>query len=239
VAWQAKGSALPRATLNHPGDQSAKRRLIWINEEAASGADHAVIVEGPIMPEALGLLRQDHRNMVAVLQALEWQIKEFETGKQPDYEVIDAAMEYFLAFPDALHHPKEERIFEKLAERDANLAQQVGDLRVAHQELAARARYFATALQAVLKDAELPREAFARWAHGFIDVQRRHMAMEESVFFPAAARALAAEDWTDLDEPATGEEDPLISGEAGDKFELLRKAILIWQAQDESSLAKA
>ena len=190
------------------------------------------------MPEAIGLLRQQHRNMVALLRALEWQVNEFEKGKQPDYDVISATMDYFLEFPDVTHHPNEERIFAKLRERDPSIAQQVGDLRIAHQELAARARDFATALRVVLQDAEVSREAVARWARGLIDLQRRHIDLEESAIFPAAAKALTAEDWSNLSALMTTMDDPLSNGQASDRFEKLRKTILDWQAEDQAPLTK-
>jgi hemerythrin-like domain-containing protein len=190
------------------------------------------------MPEALGLLLEEHRNMVTLLRALEWQVNEFEKGNQPDYDVMGATLDYFLSFPDVYHHPKEELIFAKLRERDLRIAQQIGDLPIAHQELAARAREFATALRAVLEEAEMSREAFARWARGFIDLQRRHIDMEESTFFPAAAKALTAKDWTDLGALMTTEEDPLFGERVGERFEQLRKTILSWQAQDQAAPAK-
>lgn len=190
------------------------------------------------MCEALSLLRQEHRNMLTLLQALEWQISEFENGNQPDYDVIGAALDYFLSFPDVYHHPNEELIFAKLHERDLRSAQQIGDLRTAHQELATRAREFATALRAVLEEVEVSREAFARWARAFIDLQRRHIDMEEATIFPAASKALTAKDWIDLRALMTTGNDPLLGEQVGKRFEQLRKTILGWQAQDQAASAK-
>jgi len=193
------------------------------------------------MPEALGSLRQEHRNMSTLLRALEWQVDEFERGHQPDFDVIGATLDYFLSFPDACHHPREELIFAKLHERDLAAAQQIGDLRIKHQELARRAREFASALRVVLAEAELPREAFAGWARGFIDLQRRHIDMEESTFFPAAEKTLTAQDWADLGAQAATEGDLLHEEQAGERFqrfEQLRKTILDWQTQDQAAPAK-
>jgi hemerythrin-like domain-containing protein len=109
---------------------------------------------------------------------------------------------------------------------------------IAHQELATRAREFATALRAVLEEVEVSREAFARWARDFIDLQRRHINMEESTFFPAAEKTLTAKDWTDLRAVTTTEADPLLGEQVGERFEQLRKTILGWQAQDQAAPAK-
>jgi hemerythrin-like domain-containing protein len=201
------------------------------------GGRHAAPQEEAMTHDVLGALRQEHRNMIALLLALEWQVKEFENGRQPDYEPIEATLDYFLTFPEALHHPREEQIFAALTRRAPDVARQIGDLHVAHEELAARARDFAAGLRAVLQDVEVSREAFARWARRFIEVQRQHIEMEERSFFPAAAKALETTDWSALGE-APKSDDPLVSDDAGARFEQLRRTILDWQARGEASLAK-
>jgi hemerythrin-like domain-containing protein len=191
------------------------------------------LTEDAMVHDLLDALRQDHRDMTALLGALDWQIGEFESGRQPDYELIDATLEYFLSFPDIRHHPQEVRIFEKLGERAPGLAEEVGDLAAAHEDLAARARDFATALRAVLQDVEVSREALARWGRGFIELQRRHMEMEERSFFPAAAKGLAAEDWSDLLRSVSAD-DRSRDRETDDRFARVRRMILAWQVQDEA-----
>ena len=146
----------------------------------------------------LEVLRQEHANTVRLLKTLEWQVAEFEVGNQPDYDVLRAAVDYFLNFTELSHHPTEDLIFDKLRDRAPAMAASIGDLRSAHDALAARARELAAGLNAVLAEAELPREAFVRWASGFIDHQRQHLEMEEATFFPAAEKMLTEKDWSDL-----------------------------------------
>ncbi len=208
-------------------------------------ADAVIAMEG-IMPEnssaqrldPIAALRREHRNMATLLRALEWQVAEFEKGNRPDYELVGAVLDYFLSFPDIYHHPKEELIFATLQERDGASAQRIGDLGIAHQDLADRAREFAAALRAVLDEAEMSRAAFTRWARGFIDLQRRHIDIEEQAFFPAAEKALTAQDWADLGARMAGEDDPLLGEHAGERFEQLRRTILGWQAQDQAVAAE-
>jgi len=77
----------------------------------------------------------------------------------------------------------------------------------------------------------MPREEFIRLARRFIDQQRQHIDMEESVFFPAVERTLTATDWTDLNEPIAK------VNEAGEHFEQLRETISQWQAEDQAAAA--
>jgi hemerythrin-like domain-containing protein len=181
------------------------------------------------MPETLDFLRQDHRNMATLLRILERQVGEFRSGKRPDYDVISAILKYFVSFPDACHHPREDLVFARLRDRDPLAAERTGDLRSAHEELAARAQEFSTGAQAVLEEAEMPREAFIRLARRFIDQQQQHIDMEESVFFPAAEKTLTTTDWAELNALLARSE------HAGERFEQLRKTILEWQAEDETA----
>ena len=182
------------------------------------------------MVEALDLLRQDHGNMAALLRMLDRQIGEFRDGRRPDYDVIAAILDYFLSFPDACHHPREDLIFERLRNRDLQAIEAIGDLQSEHRQLAAEAREFLAALRAVLEEAEIPRDALYARARRFIDRQRLHIGMEESTFFPVAERSLTPADWTELEAlmPKT---------DVRERFEPLRQMILRWQADDEAVAA--
>src|SRR5215470_7367169 len=181
------------------------------------------------MPRALDLLREEHRKVATLLQILEQHVDEFRRGERPDYDVIRAVLDYLVSFPDVCHHPKEDLIFARLRARDPLAAERVGDLRSAHEELATRTREFSTGLRAVLEEAEIPREAFIRLARRLIDQQRQHIDMEETTFFPAAEKTLTPTDWAELN-PHTAKTD-----NAGERFEQLRKKILQWQAEDETT----
>jgi len=181
------------------------------------------------MPRALDLLREEHRKVATLLQILERHVDEFRRGERPDYDVIRAVLDYLVSFPDVCHHPKEDLIFARLRARDPLAAERIGDLRSAHEGLAARTREFSTGLRAVLEEAEIPREAFIRLASRFIDQQRQHIDMEESVFFPAAERTLTRTDWAELNSLMARTDD------AGERFEQLRKTILQWQSEDEAA----
>jgi hemerythrin-like domain-containing protein len=189
------------------------------------------------MPQAIDLLRQEHANIATLLRTLEWQVAAFENDSLPDYEVIRATLDYFRSFPDVCHHPKEDLIFAKLRERNPAAAEKIGDLRKAHEQLAARVRKAAAGVRAVLDDVEVSRDAVVRWAGDFIDRQREHINMEESIFFPAVERSLTAKDWSDLTPLMTTADDPLFGVQVGARFEQLRKMILVWQAEDEAASA--
>ena len=179
------------------------------------------------MTEVIRVLRREHANMETLVKALEWQVAEFEAGRMPDYDVIRSAVDYFLSFPDLYHHPKEDLVFARLKTRAPDVVERIGDLRSEHEALAGRTRELHAGLKAVFDEAHVPREAFVRWARAFIDLQERHMQMEETEFFPAALQHLGADDWRELEAAMTTPDDPLF----GERFETLRKSILRWQEE--------
>jgi hemerythrin-like domain-containing protein len=186
------------------------------------------------MSEVIRVLRREHANMASLVKTLEWQVREFERGGKPDYDVIRAAIDYFLSFPDLYHHPKEDMVYARLLERDPQAAQRIGDLRREHEIIAQRSRELSAGLTAVLDEAQVPRESFVRWARAFIDLQLAHMRMEEEVFFPTALRCLTDADWQALQAEMTSEEDPLFGEQVGTRFEALRQSILRWQEDAQS-----
>ncbi|MBK8176250.1 MAG: hemerythrin domain-containing protein [Rhodospirillales bacterium] len=185
------------------------------------------------MTEVMRVLRREHANMAALIKTLEWQISEFEAGRTPDYDVIRSVVDYFLSFPDLYHHPKEDIVFGKLAERAPDDTKRIGDLRSEHESLGARTRELSAGLSAVLEEAHVPREAFVRWARSFIDLQEAHMQMEETEFFPTALEKLSAADWEDLEAQMTTPDDPLFGEHVGQRFESLRKSILRWHSEHQ------
>ena len=183
------------------------------------------------MTEVIAVLRKEHANISQLLDILERQVAIFDRGGSPDYDIVQGVVDYFQSYPDLYHHPKEDLVYQKLQLRDPAAANQVGDLRQEHEELAARTREFAVAVRAVLDEAQVSRASFGHWARQFIQVHRDHMAHEERLFLPAARAALTPEDWDDSRARATDQEDPLFGEEVGGRYEALRRKILEWERE--------
>lgn len=109
-------------------------------------------------------LRRDHRNFESLLQVLEHEVAVFECAERPDYEVLEAIVGYFQGYPDCCHHPKEDMVFEKLKQREPAAAKAVGDLDAGDMELAERLRNFASTVENVLGEQDMPRETLSRAA---------------------------------------------------------------------------
>lgn len=184
------------------------------------------------MAKVIRILRLEHRNMAKLLDALERQIAVFDKGGLPDYDVICRVLDYCMSFPEICHHPKEDLVFRKLRERDADAAETVGDLLRDHEELAALTAGFLAQVHNVLEGAELPRAWFGNIARGFVESYRTHMGLEEERFFPLALDKLTPDDWADIDARVRDRDDPLFGDKVEEDFRDLRAEILEWDRQD-------
>jgi hemerythrin-like domain-containing protein len=58
-------------------------------------------------------LREDHRNMAVVLDLLDEIVAIMGNGDDPDFELLDEIMRYMTVYPDAVHHPKEDVVYQQ------------------------------------------------------------------------------------------------------------------------------
>lgn len=184
------------------------------------------------MTQLLEILREEHRNMEALLRVLEHELSIFDRAERPDYEVVQAVISYFQDYPDCCHHPKEDMIFARLKARDPAAAASVGDLEAEHRNGAKRLHLVARAVTSVLGEQEVLRQTVDDIVRDFIDKERQHIEMEERVLFPAAARTLQPEDWAEID--ARLANDPALNRTNEEKFNSLRQQILQWEQESAS-----
>ena len=171
------------------------------------------------MSDVVESIHRDHANLAKLLDAVERQLALFDAGESPDYDIIRGVADYCLNYPDLYHHPKEDLIFQHLRQRDPLVVQQVGNLEDEHRSLGELTRHFAAALHNVLRDAEVPREAFDKAAREFLDTYRAHMRKEEEIFLPAAERTLDEADWREIDAQIARYEDPVFGPGGEERFQ--------------------
>jgi hemerythrin-like domain-containing protein len=191
------------------------------------------------MSRIIELLIEDHRNIETLLRVLEQELEVFDRSERPDYEILQAIIQYFQDYPDSCHHPKEDLVFEKLKVRDPAAAKSIGDVEAEHHVETERLQRFSQALEAILADQEFLRQNFDNVVHDFIEHQRKHMDKEERLLFPAAVKALRPEDWTDIDARLNDRSDPLFNGVIEKKFHALQRRILQWERETEENRVEA
>ena len=187
------------------------------------------------MVEVIDILRQEHRNIEKLLRVMEQELVVFDRGERPDYEVFEAILEFFKMYPDTCHHPKEDIIYEKFKTCDPGRAASVADLQAEHREGAVRLRRVAQAIDNVLNDQELLRESVDRIVRDFIDNERKHIALEDEVIFPAILDTLQPADWADIALTLADRYGPPSEADFEEQFSTLRRNIL---ELEEAALAR-
>jgi hemerythrin-like domain-containing protein len=185
------------------------------------------------MSKIIEILLDEHRNIEKLLHVLEQELEVFDHSESPDYEILQAIIDYFQDYPENYHHPKEDIVFEKLKLRDPAAAMQIGDAEADHQVETKRLSQFAQAVEDVLAGREIPRQTFHNVVRDFIRHQRQHMAKEEQLLFPSAVRALRPEDWAEIDTRLNNKKDPLFDDTTEEKFHVLQQTIVQWEQDTE------
>ncbi len=186
------------------------------------------------MIEIIEVLQEEHRNIEKLLLVLEEELSIFDHGGHPDYQIILSVIDYFKDYPDSCHHPKEDIIVEKFKARDPVAAKTIGNLAAEHREGARRLRRVAEAVESVLNDQDLLRQTVDEIIRDFIDHERRHIAKEERVVFPAVVNALRPEDWAEIALKLADRYGSPSEPDFEEKFNTLRRNIL-----EEEEVAKA
>jgi hemerythrin-like domain-containing protein len=185
------------------------------------------------MSKIIAILLEEHRNIEKLLHVLEQELEVFDRSESPDYEILQAVIDYFQDYPESYHHPKEDIVFEKLKLRDPAAAMQIGDAEADHQVETKRLSQFARAVEDVLAGREIPRQTFHNVVREFIRHQRQHMAKEEQLLFPSAVRALQPEDWAEIDARLSDGKDPLFDEATEERFHVLQQTIMRWEQETE------
>ncbi|HEU0200973.1 MAG TPA: hemerythrin domain-containing protein [Burkholderiaceae bacterium] len=180
----------------------------------------------PAVPAAIDIIHDEHRALAAVLHALLFLVGEVRNGKSPDPRLFRATLEYIAAFPEKLHHPKEdEYIYRLLRDRAPAAVATLDELEEEHRQ----GRDLIVELESALSEYERSPaafEAFAAAVKQYADFHWAHMRKEEDLILPLAAKTLTPEDWQGIDAAFQSNRDPLVGVDAQREFrELFRRLV--------------
>ena len=163
------------------------------------------------MPNALNIIRDEHRSIAAVLHGMEHLVRQIRERKAKiDSRVFRAMLYYLDTFSERMHHPKEDRfLFEPLRRRGAGADALIAELEEEHASGAQSLRRVEQCLIRYEEGGEKEFTEFAqevdRFALGYWD----HMRKEEEQMFPLAEKLLTPEDWAAIDRAFGENADPL------------------------------
>ena len=71
----------------------------------------------------MAALRSEHRQMARIMELFRDQLKSIESGELVDTHVVYELMYYMVTIPDRFHHPREDVIYQRVAELDGDYEQ--------------------------------------------------------------------------------------------------------------------
>ena len=163
------------------------------------------------MNDAIRILRDEHRSISSVLHGLQELARTAQNPSvRPDFSVFRAMIYYIDAFPERMHHPKEnDYLFPPLLRRSPDAVPLVQELRDEHEKGASLVRDLERALLAFEVGWPQGAALFADAVRTYANFHWNHMRKEEHVLLPLAEAALTGEDWKAIGEAFAGNEDPI------------------------------
>jgi hemerythrin-like domain-containing protein len=175
------------------------------------------------MREAVRIIKDEHRSIAAVLHGLLFLTRDIgDGGAQPDFRVLRAMLDYIVAFPERLHHPKEDRyLFARLRERSPESGPLIDQLEAEHVRGAEFLQRLQDALIAYEREGAAKFDDFRRAVQEYADFHWAHMRREEDEVLPLAERTLTESDWTAIGAAFKQNDDPLFGIKPKEEFEQL------------------
>jgi len=154
----------------------------------------------PGVPKVLRCLFEEHRHLAALIHALEGKATQRGNLHAGDYFLMHDIVAYMHDYPDHVHHPTENRLFETLLRRMPSRKNAVKRLHNDHEAVARETQKLLDLLDEAID--ETTDEAF-------VSHQRAHMQFENQEMFPAAIESLTRADWKDIESHFAATDDPL------------------------------
>jgi len=179
-------------------------------------------------------LRTDHRNMVMLLDLLDAETVRLAASDEPDYELVYDIMTYMSEYPDAVHHPKEDLIYQHIQRKFSNIDEALQHIETDHKALAEASTEIRRDIDAIAADGVVNRQSLADALRLYSESLRKHMYWEEKDLFELADSMADDDDWAALLKKHDEDRDPLFGSKTERRFQRLFNGIqrrIVWDSQ--------
>lgn len=210
-----------------PRRTATPARRTRVEKPTGAGARRPAIHDPAAMPAAIRILKDEHLAIASVLFSLRAAVRRIRADGAPDFRLLRALLDYIVAFPERLHHSKEDRhLFAALTLRCPQANTLVAGLEAEHAEGAALIGALVDTLAGYAADGNARLPAFACAVESYVEFHWRHMTKEEDVLLPLAERHLTASDWDRIAAAFRENDNPLSGHGPKDDAEILYRRIL-------------
>lgn len=172
---------------------------------------------------AIDKLKQEHGNMGRVLALIRIQLDLLARNAHADLTLLGNSVYYMRKYPSAVHHPKEDAVFERLLETRSRVHDDIRWLLRQHQELYALEDQLVE-LTLGTDRSQTPR--LLESGRQYLLTHAQHMQTEECSVFPEALRRLTASDWKRIHARFRRIDDPLFGTRVGQRYRRLHDFLM-------------
>lgn len=171
--------------------------------------------------QALNTIRAEHRTLAAVIHNLKDLLNEVHAGRMKvDFPLLWSMVYYIDAFPDRLHHPKEDEwLFRLLRQRTHEADALINELQRQHTHEPQALGDIRRCLGNVEAGVPGSMDALMRTVATYAEFTWRHLKTEEHELMPLAERHLTNADWNDIAHAFAQNADPLNGFGEADAFQ--------------------
>jgi hemerythrin-like domain-containing protein len=131
----------------------------------------------------LAELRQDHKNMSLMLNLLEQESNRLFDGEDTDFELLYDIMHYMTVYPDAVHHPKEDRIYAEIKAARPDLSVGFDRITVDHRHIAELGVRLRDEVASINAGGIIPKKSVVADTLRYVNTLRGHIQWEELDLF--------------------------------------------------------
>lgn len=175
----------------------------------------------PILAE----LRQDHRNMTKLLNMLNHQAEALFDEDESDLKRMLDIMHYMTVYPDAVHHPKENRLYAELRAARPDLSKGMQRIYNEHCTIGDMSVLLRNKLEEAVAGNTVLRKAIVADALRYVESLRAHMRWEESDLFRRLDRMVADGHGVIETSTVVHRQDPLFGTNVESRFQALYKTL--------------
>jgi len=171
------------------------------------------------------MLEGEHQRFRALLDVVEREALELRQGRDVERTLLCQIVQFWSDYPQRCHYPKEDLILAQMKRRRvAGIEQLQRDIAHGHEELVT----LSEALSKELGPTSTPvlTMEHADLLQQLVDVNRRHMALEETQFFPLASARLDAQDWEQVEFDLLDRTNPVFDSVLEARYGIIAEAIL-------------
>ena len=161
------------------------------------------------MKTVMDRLHADHRNMSRLLDILDRQLDIVERAGNAQFEIMRDVMQYLTRYSDKVHHPMEDLLYARLADRSPRARQDLSVVPEEHERIGNESAALLETVSMIADGGMTLRTEILAAGRRYVADLRRHIALEEEHLFPLVEKTLDSDDLSEVNRILEEQKDPV------------------------------